>query len=133
MKKLLRSYLINLGTLWGATQLIPGLYYEGGFKTLAIGAAGIMLVNFFVVPLLKILFLPFNLITLGLFSWVINALAIYFLITIIPQFKVMSYQFPGLSMGSLSIPGANLNTLMVAVLASLLISVISNLAKWLVK
>lgn len=133
MKRLLRSYLINLGALWLTTQAIPGLFYEGGAKTLALGGLAVMLINFIVVPLLKLLFLPFNLITFGLFSWVINVFAIYVLVTVIPQFKLMPYNFPGLSLGFVTVPEMMLNTLYVAIGASLLISLSSNLAKWLVK
>ena len=75
MKTLLRYFLINLVSLYATTRYLPGLTYTGGLKSLAMGALAFMLINFILVPLLKILFLPLNLLTLGLFAWLINVLA----------------------------------------------------------
>lgn len=131
MKTLLRYFLINLASLLVATNLIPGLTYTGGVKSLMIGAAAFMVINMLLVPLLKILFLPLNLLTLGLFSWLINVLAL-FALTSVSSFVLMPYNFPGLNLGGLLIPTQQLTTFWVAVLASLLIGVITNFLQWLV-
>lgn len=131
MKTLLRYFLINFVSLYGTTQLIPGLTYTGGIKSLFIGAAAFMLINFLLVPLLKILFLPLNLLTLGLFAWLINVLALYALTTIVSDFVLMPYSFPGISLGGVAIPPAELTTFWVAVVASLLIGLITHFLQWL--
>ncbi len=129
MKTLLRYFLINLVSLFAATKIIPGLIYTGGFKSLAIGALAFMLINFLLVPLLKLLFLPLNLLTVGLFSWLINVLAIYALTTI-SDFRLVSYSFPGANFG-ISIPAYDLSPLMVAIAASLIIGAITHFMHWL--
>lgn len=131
MRKLLRYYLINLAALYAATIIISGLTYEGGIKTLLIAGAVFAGINFLLVPLLKILFLPLNLLTLGLFAWLINVLAIYVLTTAVSGFKIMPYNFPGLSMGGFAIPACELSTFWVAVLASLVIGIITHFLQWL--
>jgi putative membrane protein len=132
MKTLLRSYLINFGAIWVTTKLLPGLHYSGGIKTLLIGAIGLMIINFALVPLIKLMFLPLNLLTLGLFAWIVNVLAIYLLTTFVPAFKLFPYSFPGTSIGSVSIPAMELNVLMVAIVTSFLIGLISHFLQWLV-
>ncbi|TSC86053.1 MAG: putative membrane protein [Microgenomates group bacterium Gr01-1014_7] len=131
MKTLLRYFLINLTSLVVATQLIPGLSYTGGIKSLIIGAFFFMLINFILVPLLKILFLPLNLLTVGLFSWVVNVLALYVLTTI-SSFVLLPYRFPGANLWVLSIPAMDLTTFWVAVAASVLIGIIAHFLQWLV-
>ena len=133
MKSLLRNYLIYLAALLLTTQLVPGFSYEGGVRTLFMGALGVMLINFTIVPLLKLMFLPLNLLTFGLFTWVINVLALYFLTTVIPQFHLASSFVPGVNLGLLLIPALNLNPLQVAVLASFVIGFSAGFMKWLIK
>lgn len=57
--------MINLAALWFATKFIPGLTYDGGIKSLVLGALVFMVINWLIVPLLKIMFLPLNLLTVG--------------------------------------------------------------------
>ncbi len=132
MKTLLRYFLINLVSLYTATRLVSGLTYTGGIKSLVIGAAAFMLINFIMVPLLKILFLPLNLLTVGLFSWLINVLALYALTTVVSDFQLLPYTFPGLYIAGFNIPATDLSPFLVAIVASLVIGVITHFLQWLV-
>lgn len=131
MKTLLRYFLINLASLYAATRIIPGLSYTGGIKSLVIGALAFMLINFIMVPLLKILFLPLNLLTVGLFSWLINVLALYALTTIVSDFQLLPYNFPGFYTSGFNIPAMELTPFWVAVIASMVIGVITHFLQWL--
>ncbi len=131
MKAILRYFLINLGALWITTQILPGLTYTGGLKILFIGAVVFTVINFILVPLLKVLLLPLNLLTLGIFAWVTNVLALYALTTLIPSFKLMPYHYPGFDISGLIIPSIYLSTLWVAIIASLMIGALSHFLHWL--
>lgn len=131
MKALLRNYLISLGALVLTSQLLPGLVFEGGTWTILLAAGVCMLINFLVVPILKLMFLPLNLLTLGFFAWVVNVVALYFLTLIMPKVKILPYVFPGLNLKGLVIPSLEMNVLMVAVAASFLIGMATNLLRWL--
>ncbi len=132
MKTLLRHFLINLVSLYATTRLLPGLTYTGGFKSLAIGAFVFMLINWLLVPLLKILFLPLNLLTVGIFAWLINVLALYALTTIVSDFQLIPFTFNGFYTSGFSIPAMELSSFWVAVLASLIIGTITHFLQWLV-
>lgn len=131
MKTLLRYFLINLVSLYLTTTFLPGLKFTGGMKSLAVGAVVFMLINFILVPLLKILFLPLNLLTVGLFAWLINVLALYALTTIVTDFVLAPYYFPGASIAGLAIPPAQLTTFWVAVVSSFMIGIITHFMQWL--
>ncbi len=133
MKKLLRYYFINLLSLWATTQFVPGLTYSGGVNTLFLGAGAFAIINILLVPLLKILLLPLNLLTLGFFSWITNVLALYALTTAVSGFYLVPYRFNGIIGQGFSIPPFDLNTFWVAVLASVTIGVITHFLQWLVK
>ena len=130
MKTLLRYFLINLVSLYATTQYIPGLTYSGGIKSLAIGAFAFMIINWILVPLLKILFLPLNILTIGIFAWLINVLALYALTTV-SDFLLSPYIFPGGNILGINIPQTDLSTFWVAVVASFMIGIITHFLQWL--
>lgn len=131
VKTVLRNYLLNLAVLWAVTSIFPGLSYSGGFRTLAIGALGLMGMNAIIIPLLKVVFLPLNILTLGIFTWVINVIALYLLTTIIPSFKLIPYNYPGGMILGVSVPPQNLTVLWVAIIASFMIGFASHFLHWL--
>lgn len=131
MKTLLRYFLINTVSLWLATIIIPGLTYAGGAKSLIVGGLAFMGINFLLVPLLKILFLPLNLLTVGLFAWLINVLALYALTTVVSDFKLVPYSFAGLNYNGLVLPSLDLSPFLVAIVASFIIGLITHFLQWL--
>lgn len=131
MKTLLRYFLINLSSLYATTRLLPGLTYTGGVKSLIIGAIVFMLINWILVPFLKILFLPLNLLTVGLFAWLINVMALYALTTVVSDFQLLPYTFQGLYIGGFNIPAMDLSPFLVAIAASFIIGVITHFLQWL--
>lgn len=131
MKTLLRYFSINLVSLWLTTRIITGLTYTGGIKSLLLGGVAFMLINMLLVPLLKILFLPLNLLTLGIFAWITNVLALYALTTVVSDFKLTAYAFPGTNLNGFIIPSYELSPFLVAVAASFLIGIITHFLQWL--
>ena len=132
MKTLLRYFLINLISLWATIEILKGgLVYEGGFQTLLIGGLVFTVINFILVPLLKILFLPLNILTLGLFSMLTNVLALYALTTSVPKLKLLPFHLVGFTYNGFVIPSADLTAFWVAVVASMLIGLFTHLLHWL--
>ncbi len=133
MKHLIRTYLINVGALWVTSQALPALTITGGVRGLLLGSLAFMAANLLLVPLLKVLLLPLNLLTLGVFAWLGNVLALYFLVTVMPIFKVASYDFPGMSLNGFILPQMQLSTFLVVVVSSFLIGFLIHVINWLIK
>ena len=70
--------------------LLPGVKIEGFFVAL-VTALVLGLLNAVVKPILFILTLPINILTLGLFTFVLNALIIMLVSAIVPGFKVNGF------------------------------------------
>lgn len=64
----------NTAALWVASYFIAGIHYAGSWPGLVGVALVFGLVNTFIKPVLTVLSLPVQLLTLGLFTFVINAL-----------------------------------------------------------
>lgn len=74
MRSLLLHWLLNAAALWVAALLLPGLDFQGTIVQLLLVAAVFGIVNSLLRPILTVLTCPLIVITLGLFTLVINAL-----------------------------------------------------------
>ena len=76
MRSLILHWVLNAAALWAAAAIVPGLEFNGGPGRLLLVAAVFGIVNSTLRPLLTILTCPLIVITLGLFTLVINALMV---------------------------------------------------------
>jgi putative membrane protein len=70
---ILLRLLINAAALWVATQVVDGISFTGDLPTLLGVALVFGVLNVVLRPILKILTFPFFIVTLGLFTFVLNA------------------------------------------------------------
>jgi putative membrane protein len=73
----LARLLINAAALWVATYVVPGIAYQGRWTSLLVVALVFGVLNASVRPLLKVLTFPLLILSLGLFTLVINALMLW--------------------------------------------------------
>ena len=76
---LLIRLLINAGALWAATQFVSGISFTGDIPRFLVVALVFGLLNALVRPILLLLSLPLLILTLGLFTFVLNALILMLL------------------------------------------------------
>ena len=88
--KLLLKWLINALALLGIAYLIRGISVSSFYVAL-VAALVLGLINALVKPLLILLTLPVNILTLGLFTFVINALLFWFVSTVVKGFSVADF------------------------------------------
>ncbi|MBY0110541.1 phage holin family protein [Patescibacteria group bacterium] len=82
-------WLVTAIAILLAAYLIPGV--EVTLLGSIVLAVVLALINVFVKPIITILTLPINIITLGLFSLVVNALLIMLASAIVPGFAVAGF------------------------------------------
>ncbi len=71
--KLVLKLLINAAAIWVAARIVDGITLEEEALTIILVALVFALVNTFIRPILKLISLPVLILTLGLFTFVINA------------------------------------------------------------
>ena len=76
---LLIRILINAGALWAATQFVSGISFTGDIARFLVVALVFGLLNALVRPILLLLSLPLLILTLGLFTFVLNAVILMLL------------------------------------------------------
>lgn len=110
---------------------IPGLNYTGGLQYLALISVILAIANIFVKPIIKILTLPIELVTLGLFGILINAGMLYVVAYFIPQFSIKGFYFTGYETTWFTVNPYQIPIWGTAIIASILISVITSTIAWL--
>ncbi len=88
--KLLLLWIINALTLLILSALLPGMHFSGLFSAL-VTVIILGLINALIRPLVLLLTLPINILTLGLFTLVINALMLSFASSIVKGFTIDSF------------------------------------------
>ncbi len=86
---LIHWVIVGLG-LWVAANLVSGVTLAS-WTSLAIGALVLGFVNAVIRPILTLLTLPFTILTLGLFYFVVNAAAFALAAALVPGFTVGSF------------------------------------------
>jgi putative membrane protein len=81
------TWLITALALWLTAAIVPGFYLQDSLAV-AIAAVVVGLANATVRPILFILTFPITLLSLGLFSFLINAFTIWLVSTISPGFRI---------------------------------------------
>jgi putative membrane protein len=98
-----------------------------------LGGLALTILFFVLKPILSLLTLPLNIITLGMFSFVINVIIFYLLTVFVTSITISAFTFPGLSLAGFVVPSLYLNTLFAFVLISFLQSVVVSFLTWLIK
>lgn len=75
--QLIVRLLINAAALWAATRVVPGISFTGDWRLLFVVALVFGALNVSVRPVLWVMTLPLLLLTLGLFTFFLNALMLW--------------------------------------------------------
>jgi putative membrane protein len=87
---MLLKWVISAVCLYILTWIFPGFVIEGAITAL-VAAAVLGLVNVVVKPLMHLISLPITILTLGLFSLVINAFTLLLASWIVPGFHISGF------------------------------------------
>jgi len=90
MKGLLIRWLVNAGALWLIAYVIEGIEVQG-FLAALVASAVLGIINAVLRPIFILLTLPINLLTLGLFTFILNGFMLYLAGTLVRGFAVHGF------------------------------------------
>lgn len=131
MRTFLRNIFINFLTLLLIAKLTGAIDFSENYFVLIWSAFFLTLLNLLVKPILNLLLMPINLLTLGAFRWVINAIVVLLVTIIITSFKIKSFIFPGFSLAGFIVPKVTFPFFWALILVSFLIEIINAGINWL--
>lgn len=125
MRYILQQVVISFIALYLTMMFFPGgLIIKNGFFGLLYASVLVVLGFVILRPILNIVALPFNIITIGLFS-IVSTIVVIFLISFIDKdFSIHPFIFQGLNLASINIPSFHLNILLSYLVISVTIQLI---------
>lgn len=92
--------------------LFSGVHFSYGWVSIVVGGIIFGILNFFLKPILKVLSLPFLVVTLGIFSIMINIALLYLAAALVPGFSI--------------------DTFWTAVLATVILGIVNTIVFWII-
>lgn len=133
MKAFIKHVLINLLVFFLVDSFYPGFSILHDLKTLLSAAVIWLLLNKIVKPIIKLLFLPINLITLNLFSWAVGLITLFLLPLLVQGISIQAFDFPGVSYQGFIIPAMHISLFLSYVLTSTILNLFHSTIIWLIK
>jgi len=112
MRKIILKWLVNTLALLVTTYFVKGIHIRG-VSSLILAAALLGILNALIRPILLILTFPITIITLGLFTLIINGAMLWFVSLMIKGFVIQGF-WP-------------------AIIGALIVSLVSWLFNWLIR
>ena len=122
MRQFILKILSTAGGFFVAQYVLSGVRIENTFSAYLTLSLVFVIFNFLLSPIIKLLLLPINLLTLGLFRWVTNVLVLYIFDLLFDGINLTAFTYPGFSSAWFSLPSGYLNLFWVFVLTSLIMS-----------
>lgn len=122
MRKVIIKILATAASFYVAQYFLAGVHLENPWSAYLIASLVFVIFNLILTPIIKLLLLPINLLTLGLFRWLTNVLVLYLFDLLYSGISITSFTYPGYSSSLIMLPSGHLAVFWVLVLSSLLMS-----------
>lgn len=130
MKAIVRNIAFYSFALFLTSQVLTGVKVFGGFWTYILGGIVLALLFLILKPIISIVTLPLNIITLGAFSFLTNVIIFYILTVFVANISVSAFTFNGFTFAGFVIPKLYLNNFFAFLVASIMLSAIIGGLKW---
>ncbi len=130
MKSFLRNIFVNFLALFLIAKVLGAISFSENYLVLLWSAVLLTLLNLLVKPVLNLLLMPINLLTLGAFRWVINVIVLLLVTLIITDFKIIAFTFPGYSFSGFVLPQITFPLFWALILVSFLLEIIISGVGW---
>jgi putative membrane protein len=98
MKTFTRTIIFTILSLFLLSWVLHGITASSAL-TIVLAGLTISLLNLTVHPLLKMLFLPINVITMGTFNFLLNLFVLYIALWLVPGFQIWPIEILGVEFG----------------------------------
>lgn len=129
MRKIARQLILSGASFFIISYFYPGLSFEK-MEILLVASIVFGILGLSIKPVLRVLSLPLNLFTFGLFSFFSGTLIIFLVSFFVAGFSVIAFDFPGVEISGFSIPAFRLIPIISALVASVLIGWLNTTLRW---
>lgn len=116
-------------SLYAVSRMFPAVHFAS-LQVLVTTGIVLTLLMYIGRPVLKIVLLPINIITFGLFAWMINIIVFYLATLLVPGFSIGSITVPTIILGPFLFPALTLSVFWSYFFVSLLVSFGNGILSW---
>ncbi len=131
MKQIVKLIFLYSFSLFISSLLFSGLGIKGGFEVYFYAAAILAVLNLLLDPLIKLITLPFNILTLGLLSFLTTLVSLFILTLVFRNVTVESFTFSGISFMGVEIKKVFVPGILSYVVISATIYFLNRIISWL--
>jgi len=125
MKYFIKTWVFQMVAIWLIREWIPAFTVVGGWVNILIAGGILALLMLFIRPIIKILFIPINFLTLGFASWIVNVIVIYLLTLIAPNVSISPWIYQGWSWQGFIIPQTTISYLPTLIIVTLALTCVT--------
>ena len=133
MKKFLRNWFINSVALAIIGWLFTGLEVSYQLYDFFLAALLLTVIIKLMKPVFDLVFLPLNLLTLGVFRWTRTVISLGLLIYIANGVNLKEFYFPGLRLGAIEIQTFSAPSFISLVVGAILLNLCKKAIRWILK
>ncbi|MCL4339438.1 phage holin family protein [Patescibacteria group bacterium] len=133
MKFILRKYFTITLSVFSLTQIIYSISISGGWKSFLYSCLILTILVYIGKPVANLIMLPINILTLNLFSWIINILIFYIWTLLETNVRISSFQSSGFLVGPLRISAFGLANWQVIIVGGILLTFLTQFFNWIMK
>ena len=122
MRKIIINILATASSFFVAQYFLSGIHLDTTWSAYLVASLVFVIFNFVLSPIIKLLLLPINLLTLGLFRWLSNVLVLYLFDLVYDGISITGFEFAGYNSSIISLPPGYFGLFWVLVLASFIMS-----------
>jgi uncharacterized membrane protein YvlD (DUF360 family) len=124
MRFLLKKYLSVTVAIYLLIQIVSGFKVGNGWNGLFYSSLILSILMFIAKPLIDLIMLPINILSLNLVSWLFNILLVYIWSLLAKDVSFTPFNFPQISVGPLMISSFLMVKWQVIVLSSIILTLI---------
>jgi len=127
MRAIARLIAINSLSIFLVSLFLPGLHVSGGFTSFIIGGTLLTITSTILDPIIKIITLPFNILTLGFLSFLTTLAALFLITTFYGSIRVSAFTFEGFTFAGIVIQKIQLSLPLSFIVISVTIFILGKL------
>ncbi|MCH8821028.1 phage holin family protein [Patescibacteria group bacterium] len=129
MRNIVKQLFLSTTSFFVVGYFFPGIEFEK-IEILLVASIVFAVLIMVAKPILKFISLPLNLFTFGLFSFFSGALLLYLISIVVSGFSIVNFDFSGLEISGFFVPKFHAIAIFSALIASILISWLNTLLRW---
>lgn len=124
MRYLLKKYFIVTIAIYSLIQFIPGFTVTNSWAGLFYSSLILGILMFIAKPLVDLIMLPINILSLNIASWLLNILIVYIWSLLAKDVSFTVWNFPGINAGPITVSPFLMGRWQVIILSSIILTLV---------